>query len=217
MRIQANTRAFTVMELLVVIAIIAVLSSFLFGAISGMFKRAHNTVDVSNMRQVYVAVTLYEQDNNDRSPDNLGLTLRYAKSPEVFNSKLDPRPQDKWNSGWTVIPVGIQTGERVPYRISYPYLRTFLTSYGDRSDRFDYAYQRARSSTGMIANPWIGNVLTFSGGRVEGQSEDSVWGPSMDGPVDRIRMDGAYFHLPRRQDTGCLGACASDMFFYRSD
>ena len=209
--------AFTILKLLVVIAIISILASFLFGTISGMFKSAHGTEDLSNMRQVYVAVTLYEQDNNDRSPDNLGLTLKYAKSEKVFDSKLDPRPQDKLQTGWTAIPLGIQTGERLPYRISYPYLRTFMTAYEDRSDKFDFAFQRAVPASGMIANPWVGHILRFTGGSANGQSQDSVWGPLMDGPIDRIRMDGAYFRVSRREDTSCLGACAKDMFWYRSN
>jgi len=207
-------RGFTLLELLVVIAIIAVLASLLFGAVSGMFKSSHGTEDISNMRQVYVAVTLYEQDHGDAAPLDLAYTLNYAKSDLIYNSKIDPRPKDTKVQGWTAAPCGIQPARRVPFRISYPYLRTMMTSYRDRGDNFDYAVQREKPEMGMIANPWVGTVVRFLGGEVNGQSQDSAYGPLMDGPVDRIRMDGSYFRLARRMDPSCLGGCTDDMFFW---
>lgn len=214
MKSKSFVKAFTVLELLIVIVIVAVLAAFLFGAVSGMFRNARSTEDLSNMRQIYVAVNLYEQDNGDKPPLDLSYVVPYLKTVAVFESKIDPRPKDPKIKGWTATPLGIQSGKRVDYRISYPYLRTFMTSEDERGDHFDYGFQRKKPDIGMLANPWVGTVTRFLGGEVNGQSQDSAYGPLMDGPVDRIRMDGSYFRLPRRRDSECLGGCIDDLFFW---
>jgi prepilin-type N-terminal cleavage/methylation domain-containing protein len=56
-------RAFTLIELLVVIAIIAILAAIIFPVFSAVQENARRSSTLSNMRQIYQAITQYQLDN----------------------------------------------------------------------------------------------------------------------------------------------------------
>src|SRR5579862_2138139 len=60
-----KNQGFTLIELLVVIAIIAILAAILFPVFSQARASARNTTDMSNIRQIGVALMLYVQDYDE--------------------------------------------------------------------------------------------------------------------------------------------------------
>ncbi|MBI1334886.1 MAG: prepilin-type N-terminal cleavage/methylation domain-containing protein [Armatimonadetes bacterium] len=60
-------RAFTLIELLVVIAIIAILAAILFPVFAQAKAAAKKAVDLSNQKQIVMAIMLYAGDNDDQT------------------------------------------------------------------------------------------------------------------------------------------------------
>jgi prepilin-type N-terminal cleavage/methylation domain-containing protein len=69
MKRNSNLTAFTLIELLVVIAIIAILASFALPAFIGVQERAQQTKDLSNIKQIGLALKQFATDNNGAFPD----------------------------------------------------------------------------------------------------------------------------------------------------
>lgn len=89
---------FTLIELLVVISIIAVLASILFPVFAMAKSRAKQSVCVSNLRQIGVAMSLYMDDEDGLMPDRRDLksSLPGGYRPWTSWPPSDPR------SGWAI-------------------------------------------------------------------------------------------------------------------
>ena len=98
---------FTLIELLVVIAIISVLAAILFPVFAHAKEAAKRTAELSNARQIGLAVAMYNNDNDDTMPIFYAynsdptiynpavhhgtevLLLAYSKNQQIFSSPLD--------------------------------------------------------------------------------------------------------------------------------
>lgn len=66
-----KSRAFTLIELLVVVAIIAILASFALPAYTSVQERAQQTKDLSNAKQIVLALKQFASDNNGSFPSKV--------------------------------------------------------------------------------------------------------------------------------------------------
>lgn len=102
---------FTLIELLVVIAIIAILAAVLFPVFAQARLAAKKTADLSNLKQIGLALMLYGNDNDDRPPmvkmmgahpitwvDEL---QAYSRARLLNRSPLDDSPQWATGARWT--------------------------------------------------------------------------------------------------------------------
>jgi prepilin-type N-terminal cleavage/methylation domain-containing protein len=67
-RSHTTGQAFTLIELLVVIAIIAILAAMLFPGLRKAKEKAMNVLCLGNQKQLYAAVIMYSDDQNDSWP-----------------------------------------------------------------------------------------------------------------------------------------------------
>jgi len=92
---RTRSTGFTLIELLVVIAIIAILAAILFPVFQKVRENARRTSCLSNMKQIGLAVTQYNQDADEKGPNGVnwsfpggqgwaGQVYTYVKSKQAF-------------------------------------------------------------------------------------------------------------------------------------
>jgi prepilin-type N-terminal cleavage/methylation domain-containing protein len=83
-------RAFSLIELLVVIAIIAILAAILFPVFARAKIAAKKTVDLSNQKQLGLALIIYASDHDDTYPRNDDCTAGSSLNPKLNDRPFQP-------------------------------------------------------------------------------------------------------------------------------
>jgi prepilin-type N-terminal cleavage/methylation domain-containing protein/prepilin-type processing-associated H-X9-DG protein len=175
MRKKPDAAAFTLIELLIVIAIIGVLASLLLPSLARSKSKASRIACLSNMRQLGLAWTMYEDDNglfpannventrgyfankpgswvlgnaqNPRAEDLVSGTLfPYVKTPSVYRC-----PSDKS----TIIRFGREFRKTRTYSLNVPFNSNGSATVSSRS-----RYRAVRKFSD-IGRPGVASVLTF--------------------------------------------------------
>ncbi|MFW5697249.1 MAG: type II secretion system protein [Fimbriimonadaceae bacterium] len=98
-------RAFTLIELLIVIAIIAVVAAIIFPVYSQAKKRSTAASDISNLRQIGLAASLY-QDEHETVPlagyDTRTLLKQKRIEVELLRCETDPTDRG-WNNHFRAV------------------------------------------------------------------------------------------------------------------
>lgn len=146
--------AFTLVELLVVVAIIALLTAILLPVFFTVRGKARQTVCVSNLRQIGMAISLYSQDEDDLYPagkdpsDEYAVPDLWTGSPyqaqvhqmPFLNDILAPYIHSKelWrcpaDSGYTALDISAYEGTTVPLDATPTAYQKYGTSYLYRTE-----------------------------------------------------------------------------------
>ncbi len=221
------------METMVVVAIIAIVASVVFAVSRSSMERAFTARELAQIRQVYVAVNLYEADYDRTSPNSLVNLCPTYVSPRELACPTDVRhairppnwPANPWV--WTTIPgVPSDLPEDVNLRSSfvnsYLYLKPFR---GRFAVGRTFEMYRDDPEVGLITgigllscvNPEMPDAVAGCDYRHKPPKISQGQPPmNLAGTYLTIRTDGSIAVRHRSEDCLDSDMPLSEMFFFRT-
>jgi prepilin-type N-terminal cleavage/methylation domain-containing protein len=211
-KLKDRCRGYTFVELLAVLAVMSVLAAILFPVITSAKQRSYLTQDIAQMRQIYIALSLYEQDSDDLDPGSIIYTRPYTLSSDVFTSPADPYRNGI--PGLSDFPADLFAGTngmpadslRSPFRISYVYMVPMALYEG--YDQSWIAAKRSDPGFGMLSMFFYNERCPYL------YFQDQIDECRVLDRFDRIKMDGSY--LRARAYGGLATGCSFDDCFGQS-
>jgi prepilin-type N-terminal cleavage/methylation domain-containing protein len=164
-----KSKGFTLIELLVVIAIISILAAILFPVFAQAKLAAKKTVDLSNLKQIGLALAIYQNDYEDTLPLSTGFDQK-----DYANGTWQYGQMDRWCSASVLGPYAKSTGIFFT-PVDQPYKPDYTTS--------GYSY------AAPIPNSRVGADLSYM---TNALSHDTLYNCSYYFPADISTCNGAF-------------------------
>jgi prepilin-type N-terminal cleavage/methylation domain-containing protein len=165
-------RAFTLLELLVVIAIIAILAAILFPVFAQAKEAAKKTTCASNLKQMGIAMFLYQSDHDDAYPNTsesnlwIGRKYRWPLMPYMALAMKQNGSALRATSSSALLYCPSDTSKTIFDDTSYAYAATFYRPYEVLRTLNLQQINSALGCTGVNVN----TCVTYSGGVVQSPS-----------------------------------------------
>ena len=176
-----NARAFTLIELLVVIAIIGILAAMLLPALSSAREKARSGTCVSNLRQIHLALVLYQDDNQGYMPP-IASDYNYSKKLGRYLPQRGTTATSQGNRVFTC-PSAVNTFRNPkvnPTEIGLTYSTSWVMA-GPVPGALNYSREYARREATVSTKPtetWlVVEGVQVSGSSLKGEncSSDVTW------------------------------------------
>lgn len=172
----SRKNGFTQMELLAVIGIIALLASLLLPALTGAKKKSRQVICFSQLRQLGLALHMYDDDLGTRPDSMQSLADRhYIQVPAVLLCAEDPTRN--WGGLYHEESRRALAPEEPPERIRYSYINNL------RWERWLLEQLRKQGSSAGVA------VCQLHGAKIDQADVPSIL--SFEGLLLRLQEDGA--------------------------
>lgn len=215
--------AFTLTEVVVVIAIILILAALAMTAYQSGRRKAGEADEASRLRQIYTALCLYEEDNDQKPPASLVdlaptyLLSDYLANPRDARSPLrrEDWPANPWVNSWVVDPPEV-SNRRSKTMVSYVYLKTFEARFPSGQT---WESLRQNSKVGVISGlglmtcqPVNGSGCSYPVNKPE--MDEGQPSPNLAGTILTVKMDGS---ISSRQRMGpSEGTMSLESLFFSS-
>jgi prepilin-type N-terminal cleavage/methylation domain-containing protein len=211
--INEAKRGFTILELLCVLAIIAIVTAITYPVFANAKDRARVAEEMARVRNLYLAIGLYEGDHDQISPPSLVQLVSSYAPANLLSCPQDHRkgmvlhewPANPWIL-WSPRDDSFMSRMRSPAMVSYFYMRSW-----------ERAFPAGRSYTELRNDPEVGFIAGFGlfkcvNGRCIFPPTGSAYNvghpaSNIGGVMVEARTDGSI--VTRRRD----GPCDSGMLF----